>query len=176
MVRNDVRQQQRSEKNTTRHGERRGLQSRYKTFRKNVAALIRFDGRYLACETSRHPNWQSVQGGLDLTDPSAEDGLFRELEEELGAPRSAFRILHRSCYWRRYRFPDEFLVRGKHAGQEQLWFLIELTDLNAIQLEKSCGEFRSTKLVDIQEFLDFYAKWKRAPFLDFCYELGLIKG
>lgn len=158
-------------KRTPQYGTRKSYPS--KTFRLNVAALIRYKDKFLACQTLRHPNWQSVQGGLDKTDESVEAALFRELGEELGAPAQAFKILKRSNYWRRYRFPPEFLVRGKHCGQEQLWFEVELLSLDAVCLDKSCREFRDTKLIDIDEFLKTYAAWKRAPFVDFCLELGL---
>lgn len=163
------------DRNNRRPGPRPPQRRIDKPFRRNVAVLIRVGDKFLACQTARHPNWQCVQGGFDVSDASPEAALYRELEEELGTKPEHFKIIHRSTYWRRYRFPREFLVRGKHGGQEQLWYLAELSSMSEINLAASCGEFNDTKLVAIEELLEIYAKWKRAPFLDFCYELGLIK-
>jgi 8-oxo-dGTP pyrophosphatase MutT (NUDIX family) len=152
-------------------------------YRKNVAALIRCQGQYVACFRSDYASWQSVQGGVEPFDASLEDALGRELNEELGISPQNFKILYQSKSWRRYLFPSDAGQRQKreasdpskahYIGQEQLWFLIEIPDISCIHLEKSLGEFSRVELFSIEHFLSVYSPWKQDIFHDFCHEIGL---
>ncbi|RDB36672.1 NUDIX domain-containing protein [Spirobacillus cienkowskii] len=146
-------------------------------FRENVAALIRYKNRYLGCFRSDHRTWQNVQGGIEKTDKNPMDAIIRETKEELGVTEKDFKIIYQSIYWRRYFFPKEILKKNRfkgNIGQEQLWFLIELQDFNAIKLEKSAGEFSKVDLFAIQDLINFYSSWKKSSFYDFCRELDLL--
>lgn len=147
-----------------------------RAFRANVAALVRTEGKILACYRAQHPGWQCVQGGYDPEDDTPENAILRELSEELGVPAAEFRIVYRSPYWRRYLFPRGFDKKGmasKYAGQDQLWFDVELSNSKYIDLEKACGEFSKIQLMSIEDFIASYVEWKKAPFLDFCMERNL---
>ncbi|KAB8028459.1 NUDIX domain-containing protein [Fluviispira multicolorata] len=147
-------------------------------FRENVAALIKCNNMYLACNRTDHNTWQNVQGGIEESDKSPLHAIIRETIEELGVEEADFKIIYKSKFWRRYYFPKEILNRERfkgNVGQEQLWFLIELKDINKIDLKKSVGEFKKVKLVNIEDFVDIYSQWKIASFYDFCRELNLLK-
>ena len=146
-------------------------------FRANVAALIRYQDKYIACCRSDYSSWQCVQGGIEPTDISPLHAIKRELQEELGVTPNDYKIIYQSKFWRRYYFTKSILAKKRfkdNIGQEQLWFLVELTDLKSIQLEKSEGEFDRTELFDLPKLLELYSSWKKSPFYDFCRELGLI--
>ncbi len=147
-------------------------------FRKNVAALIRCNDKYLACFRSDHSKWQNVQGGIEDSDSSPIAAIIRETVEELGIDEQDFKIIYKSKYWRRYFFPKEILKKARfegNIGQEQLWFLIEIKNINCVHLEKSVGEFQKVDLFTIDKFLELYSEWKKPSFYDFCRELGIIK-
>ncbi len=147
-------------------------------FRENVAALIKYQDKYVACFRSDHRTWQNVQGGIEKTDKSPLHAIIRETKEELGVHENDFKIIYKSIYWRRYFFPKEILKKERfkgNIGQEQLWFLIELKSFNSIKLENSVGEFQKVDLFTIEKFLSTYSKWKLPAFHDFCRELELLK-
>jgi len=153
-------------------------------YRKNVAALIRCQGQYVACFRSDYGSWQSVQGGVEPHDLSLEDALTRELNEELGILPTDFKILYRSKFWRRYLFLSDTPLKqqrklrdpskSSRVGQEQLWFLIEIPDISCVHIENSMGEFARVDLFSITQFLSVYSQWKRAAFYDFCREIDII--
>lgn len=147
-------------------------------FRKNVAAIIICQGKYLGCYRSDYNTWQCVQGGMEPTDSTPTHAIIREIQEELGVSPSDFKIIHQSKFWRRYYFTPDILKntsRGNHIGQEQLWFVAELNQLESVHLEKSHGEFSKVELFDIDFLLQQYSYWKRAAFYDFCRECGFIR-
>jgi hypothetical protein len=147
-------------------------------FRENVAALIKYEEKYLACFRADYDSCQNVQGGIEITDHAPLCALNRELQEELGlCDDTAFAVVYQSTCWRRYFFPKNIQKTGrfhKMIGQEQLWFLIDLKSLDAINLGKSSGEFKKVELMNLEKFIKIYSHWKLAPFYDFCRELGLL--
>ena len=147
-------------------------------WRANVAALVRVGNRFLRCERSQPRGvWQTVQGGIEHTDESAQHALLRELEEELGVAAESVRVVAQSTCWRRYSFPPEVLraySKRCNIGQEQMWFLVELNHLSAIDLSRSEGEFFQVELVELEHLLANIVAWKLPVVKDFCYEMGLL--
>lgn len=146
-------------------------------FRKNVAALIKCNDKYLGCFRSDHSKWQNVQGGIEQSDGSPTEAIIRELKEELGISEKDFKIIYKSKFWRRYFFPKKILKKPRFAGnigQEQMWFLIEIQNMNCIRLENSVGEFQKVNLFTINKLLAAYSEWKKPAFYDFCREINLI--
>lgn len=92
-------------------------------YRPNVAAILcRPDGMILVAERARFKGaWQFPQGGVDEGE-SAEDALFREVEEEIGVRRELITIRSRRDGYR-YAFPKGRLKYGIYGGQEQTYFL-----------------------------------------------------
>ncbi|MES2614140.1 MAG: NUDIX domain-containing protein [Bdellovibrionota bacterium] len=148
------------------------------TLRPNVAALIRFQGSYVACcRSDYNSSWQCVQGGIEPTDTTPRAAIERELQEELGISPKHFKIIYQSQFWRRYYFTKSILAKKRFAhniGQEQLWFLVEIDDFKNIHLNQSLGEFDKVELLSIPQLLNSYSHWKKSPFHDFCRELGLL--
>lgn len=146
-------------------------------FRPNVAALIKYQDGYLSCCRSDYGTWQCVQGGIEVCDVSPWHAIMRELREELGLQSSHVTTIAQSCCWRRYFFTKDALLRkekNEYYGQEQMWFFLELQNLDAIRLEDSSKEFSRVALVTLDTLLGSYAVWKRPPVHDFCREMGLI--
>lgn len=152
--------------------------NRQQMFRPNVAALVRVGDKFLRCLRSKPAGvWQTVQGGIEVSDASAKAALLREIREELGVDANQVTVVAQSKVWRRYVFPPEVLrshPERNNIGQEQLWFLVELPSVSAIALEKSEGEFIKTELVDIKTLVAQMVSWKLPVVKDFCYEMGLL--
>lgn len=148
-------------------------------FRRNVAALITYKNEYLACCRKDYRTWQTVQGGIENFDISPMAALIREMNEELGIKEDEFKVLVQSKHWRRYHFTKKMFREEKlnNAGQDQLWFLVELIDKKVVNLESiqiSHQEFEKVEWLPLDEFLNRYAIWKKAAVYDFCRELGLL--
>ncbi|MEN9529520.1 MAG: hypothetical protein RI932_1393 [Pseudomonadota bacterium] len=147
-------------------------------WRANVAALVKVGDRFLRCERSQPRGvWQTVQGGIEDSDKTLQDALLRELAEELGVLPAHVTIVARSQSWRRYFFPPEVLQahpERNNIGQEQMWFLVELSDLSCIDLGRSEGEFSRVELVELEQLLANIVAWKLPVMKDFCYEMGLL--
>jgi putative (di)nucleoside polyphosphate hydrolase len=146
-------------------------------FRPNVAALIRTQDKFIACCRADYSSWQCVQGGIESTDVSPIAAIQRELDEELGLKLGEYKIISQSKFWRRYYFTKEILAKNRFAdnvGQEQMWFLVELTEKHSFQLDGAHGEFSHVEICSLQQLIQQYSQWKRPPFYDFCRELGLI--
>lgn len=71
-------------------------------FRENVAALIKYQNKYIACCRADHSSWQNVQGGIEESDQSPLHAIIRETKEELGLNENDFKVVYKSMYWRRY--------------------------------------------------------------------------
>jgi putative (di)nucleoside polyphosphate hydrolase len=150
-------------------------------FRPNVAALVILPnhGGVLGCYRPDYQAWQCVQGGLEPEDATPEEGMIRELEEELGVRREDFRIVYRSQFWRRYTFTDAVKQMGRfpgNLGQEQMWFLVELTNPRGVDLKHaSSDEFSKTAVFKtLDDFLQVYTGWKFNVFFDFCREIRSV--
>ena len=81
--------------------------------------------------------WQFPQGGIRQHE-SAEEAMYRELNEEVGLSADAVTVVAGTRGWLRYRLPDRLLRHGSGPlciGQKQKWFLLHYQgDDAAIQL------------------------------------------
>jgi len=72
--------------------------------------------------------WQFPQGGIQSGE-SAEEAMYRELEEEVGLQRQHVQLLGCTDRWLRYRLPKRYVRRHSHPvciGQKQRWFLLQV--------------------------------------------------
>jgi NTP pyrophosphohydrolases including oxidative damage repair enzymes len=69
--------------------------------------------------------WQFPQGGIKQHE-SAEQALYRELEEEVGLRAQDVEILGVTRGWLRYRLPSRYVRQQQPVciGQKQKWFLL----------------------------------------------------
>lgn len=69
--------------------------------------------------------WQFPQGGIKHHE-SAEQALYRELEEEVGLSPQDVAILGVTRGWLRYRLPARYVRQQQPVcvGQKQKWFLL----------------------------------------------------
>ena len=100
-----------------------------KGFRYNVGMILFNDsGRLFWCKRLGQDAWQFPQGGLQENE-TAEDALFRELEEETGLQRKDVKIYASSKDWLHYRIPENLVRKStqpKCIGQKQRWFLLKM--------------------------------------------------
>lgn len=98
-------------------------------FRLNVGIVIcNTQGQLLWAKRIGQSSWQFPQGGIKFQE-SAEDALYRELEEEVGLQQHHVRLLHQTDDWLHYRLPENYIRRNKEPlciGQKQKWFLLGL--------------------------------------------------
>ncbi|MEQ8802751.1 RNA pyrophosphohydrolase [Haliea sp.] len=99
-------------------------------FRPNVGIMLANDAGQLlwARRIGGRDAWQFPQGGINAGE-SAEQALFRELEEEVGLAENAVRVVAATRGWLRYRLPRRFVRKGQEPlciGQKQKWFLLHL--------------------------------------------------
>jgi putative (di)nucleoside polyphosphate hydrolase len=115
-------------------------------FRANVGIILcNAQGSVLWAKRLGQDAWQFPQGGIKRGE-TAEDALYRELEEEIGLCREHVRVLGKTSDWLRYRLPRRLIRRHRKPlciGQKQCWFLLEL------RAPESCVRFDST---DAPEF------------------------
>ena len=99
-----------------------------KGFRPNVGIIITNNRRQvLWAKRIRQDAWQFPQGGIQQGE-SAEQALFRELNEEVGLSSGDVEILACTKGWLRYRLPRRLrrFGRSNFVGQKQKWFLLRM--------------------------------------------------
>ncbi len=97
-------------------------------FRPNVGIIIANEHRQvLWTKRIRQDAWQFPQGGIKQGE-SAEQALFRELNEEVGLSSTDVEILACTKGWLRYRLPRRLRRsrRTNFVGQKQKWFLLRM--------------------------------------------------
>ena len=98
-------------------------------FRPNVGIMLANEhGQLLWARRIGQDAWQFPQGGISAGE-SAEEAMYRELNEEVGLDASAVRVRASTRGWLRYRLPSRFIRKGQKPvciGQKQKWFLLQL--------------------------------------------------
>ncbi len=98
-------------------------------YRPNVGIILcNAQGRLLWARRIGQDAWQFPQGGIKVGE-SAEQALYRELNEEVGLESRHVEILGCTRDWLRYDLPKRFLRRGSRPvciGQKQVWYLLRL--------------------------------------------------
>lgn len=96
-------------------------------FRPNVGIILtNSKGELLwARRVGGQDAWQFPQGGIKQHE-TAEQALFRELEEEVGLRAGDVEILGVTRGWLRYRLPSRYVRQQQPVciGQKQKWFLL----------------------------------------------------
>jgi len=99
-------------------------------FRANVGIILcNQDNRLLWARRIGQNAWQFPQGGINA-DETAEQALYRELDEEVGLQPHHVEILCQSNDWLRYHLPKQLIRHDSKPlciGQKQRWFLLRLT-------------------------------------------------
>ena len=136
-----------------------------KIYRPNVAIVV-LSSEYphkkdvfIAERSDLNDIWQFPQGGIDEGE-SAEEALFRELEEEIGT--CDVKIICEYPEWISYDFPLHVAKKMKpFAGQKQRYYLVQLNETAEINLETEIPEFSDYKFVDFEELSGHMAHFKR---------------
>ena len=155
---------------------------KYKSYRKNVAAVILSPKYPNKCEFFiAHRNdiknaWQFPQGGINEGE-TPQDALKRELLEEIGC--NDVEILGEYPEWITYDFPPT--ARGKcypFDRQTQKYFLVKLKDDSSINLDAfEIPEFKEYEFVAYEELFQRVTYFKRKVYkrvIDYFKNQGLI--
>ncbi len=151
-------------------------------FRPNVGIVVANDhGQVLwARRVGGRDAWQFPQGGINRGE-TAEEALYRELEEEIGLTADSVEVLGSTRGWLRYRLPRRFIRKGQNPvciGQKQKWFLLRLVaDDAAVRLDLSAKpEFDHWQWVSYWYPLNQVISFKREVYRRAMKELVLPLG
>ncbi|MGB3724612.1 MAG: RNA pyrophosphohydrolase [Glaciecola sp.] len=99
-------------------------------YRANVGIIIcNKSGQVFWARRYGQHSWQFPQGGIDKGE-TAEEAMYRELNEEVGLKKQDVKIVAVSRTWLRYKLPKRLVRKGPEPiciGQKQKWFLLSLT-------------------------------------------------
>lgn len=136
-----------------------------KFYRPNVAAIIvsndypEMKDIFIAERSDLEGVWQFPQGGIDEGE-SAEQALFRELEEEIGTKK--VEIIAEYPDWIAYDFPSHVAAKmAPYAGQKQRYYLVRLKKGAKIDLDTKHPEFIAYRFVNIEELMSQVAHFKK---------------
>ena len=122
-------------------------------YRANVGIiLVNTEGGLFWAKRIGEDAWQFPQGGIRESE-SAEQAVYRELEEEVGVTKDSVELIGCTQDWLRYNIPEHLIRRHQTPcciGQKQRWFLLRFTgdeaDVCLDQSEKP--EFDQWRWVD----------------------------
>jgi putative (di)nucleoside polyphosphate hydrolase len=151
-------------------------------YRPNVGIIIVNDEKQVLLAQRRYPRsaWQFPQGGIKPGE-SPLQGMYRELEEELGLKSDQVEVLAESKEWYSYLLPEEFVRSWSEPvciGQKQKWFLLnKLVSDSVVNLSASPKpEFKHWDWVDYwvpyQRVVDF----KQAVYKQILTEFASLVG
>lgn len=111
---------------------------------------------------STEPAWQMPQGGIDKGEEPRAAAL-REMLEEIGTDKAE--IVAETPDWVRYELPPEIsakIWKGKYRGQEQKWYLLKFTGVDAdINIATEHPEFSHWKWLPFAELPNVIVGFKR---------------
>ncbi len=103
-------------------------------YRPNVGiVLTNAQGQVLWARRVGQDAWQFPQGGIKAQE-TAEEALFRELQEEVGLAPQCVKILACTHGWLHYRLPKRLRRSNSEPdfkGQKQKWFLLQMLAADA---------------------------------------------
>lgn len=146
-------------------------------YRANVGIILTDDrGRVLIGGRIGRSGWQFPQGGI-APDESAEEAMFRELNEEIGFEPEDVETLGHTRDWLRYRLPDQFVRREKQPiciGQKQCWYMLRLiSDPDRVRFDTTeTPEFDRCRWVDYWRPVKEVIYFKRQVYVQALTELG----
>ncbi len=113
--------------------------------------------------------WQWPQGGIDEGE-TAEQAMWRELEEETGVTIKQATIMHVASHWLSYDLPENLrknFWQGRYKGQIQLWYLLSFSGLDSnIDIMREPIEFSSWEWLDSQFVIKQIISFKRDVYLE----------
>lgn len=149
-------------------------------YRANVGIVLMRDGGQLFLGgRSGGRGWQFPQGGVRRGE-SADDALFRELNEEIGLSPEDVHVLGRTRGWLRYRLPMPFLRRDSSPvciGQKQRWYLLRFRGPEGrlrFDATEQPPEFDRWRWVDYWEPVREVIYFKRRVYSMALHELGAL--
>ena len=146
-------------------------------FRANVGIILaNADSQLLLAGRIGSKGWQFPQGGM-LKGETAEEAMYRELNEEVGLRSADVAILGSTSGWLRYRLPEKFVRHGSKPlciGQKQRWFILRLQgDEEQLQLDNSdTPEFDRWRWVEFWRPVHEVIYFKRRVYARALHELG----
>ena len=124
-------------------------------YRANVGIILCQDnGRVFWARRIGQDAWQFPQGGIQEKE-TAEQALFRELEEEVGLKNDDVEILASTKGWLKYDLPQNLIRRDSLPlciGQKQVWYLLRLRSPE----EKVCLDMSDTPEFDHWRWVDYW--------------------
>lgn len=98
-------------------------------FRANVGIMVADgQGRVLWARRNGQDAWQFPQGGIHEGE-TAQQAMYRELNEEIGLKPDDVEIIGETQGWLRYKLPEAFIRKNSKPlciGQKQKWFLLKM--------------------------------------------------
>lgn len=157
-----------------------------KPFRQNVCAVLVNEDRSRVLvfrrvgDTLPGHRWQFPQGGLRARE-SPEEGLRRELEEEIGT--ADVELLGRAPKPIRYEYPPDVARKlkadgsklARYRGQEQHWFLARLRRGARIHFDHRPREFDAFRWVSPEKAMEKVVPFKREAYRKGLEALGLLE-
>lgn len=109
-------------------------------YRPNVGIIVANErGQVLWAKRVGQDAWQFPQGGIQ-TSETAEEALYRELDEEIGLSADHVQIVGATRGWLKYKLPRRLLRANNSSfvGQKQKWYLLKmLAEDNAVSFDHS---------------------------------------
>ena len=148
-----------------------------KGFRQNVGIILMDDAnRVLIAGRRGRKGWQFPQGGVQRRE-SAEQAMYRELQEEVGLEPDDVKVAGVTREWIRYRLPKKYQrkeVQPLCVGQKQRWFLLSLvSDPEKLRFDATDQpEFDRCRWVDYWQPVEEVIYFKRKVYIRALTELA----